>query len=51
LHHSGCFCKSFEKVFSNPFANSQWYKNMISKTTSQDFENSLPVSNAFPLAN
>jgi hypothetical protein len=31
LHHLTCFCKSFGKVFSNYFAISQWYKNMISK--------------------
>jgi hypothetical protein len=45
-----CFCKSFGKVLSNSFANSQRYKNMISKKHFQDFENSPPVSNAFPLA-
>jgi hypothetical protein len=32
LHHLACFCKSFGKVFSNTFAISQWYKNMISKS-------------------
>jgi hypothetical protein len=31
LHHLDCFCKSFGKIFSNSFANIQWYKNMISK--------------------
>jgi hypothetical protein len=50
LHHLACFCKSFEKIFSNTFVNSQWNKNMISKSIFQDFENYLPVSNAFPLA-
>jgi hypothetical protein len=32
-----------ENSFSNSFANSQWYRNMISKSIS-------PVSNAFLLA-
>jgi hypothetical protein len=29
LHHLACFCKSFGKVFSNTFVNSQWYESMI----------------------
>jgi hypothetical protein len=48
MHHLAYFCKSFGKVFSNSFANSQRYKNMFNKHF-QDFENSLPVLNAFPL--
>ena len=31
MHHLVCFCKYFGNVFSNSFANSQWYKNMIWK--------------------
>jgi hypothetical protein len=49
MHNLAYFCKSFGKVFSNSFANSQRYKNMISKRHFQDFANSPPVSNAFPL--
>jgi hypothetical protein len=43
MHHLTCVCKSFGKVFSNYFANSQRYKNMISKKHIQDFENSRPM--------
>jgi hypothetical protein len=49
MHHLTCFCKSFGKVLSNSFANLQRSKDMISKKHFQDFENSPPVSNAFPL--
>jgi hypothetical protein len=38
--------KSFEKVFSNSFAISQWYKNMISKAFSS-FERFSPFFKCF----
>jgi hypothetical protein len=42
LHHLAYFCKSFGKVFSTSFANSQRYKDMISKRHFQDFEKFSP---------
>jgi hypothetical protein len=43
-----CFFKSLGKIFSNSFASSQRYKNMIGRSIFKIW-NSSPVSNAFPL--
>jgi hypothetical protein len=43
-----CFCKSFEKILSKSFANSQRDRNKIARSILR-FEIPPPVSNAFPL--
>jgi hypothetical protein len=43
-----CFCKSFGKIFSKSFANSQRYRNAIARRILR-FEIPPPISNAFPL--
>jgi hypothetical protein len=44
-----CFCKSFGKILSKSFANSQRYRNTIARSIFLDLKFLPPISNAFSL--